>query len=182
MVRNENHMIEKMELILPNLLIFLLAIAFTYYIAPHVTPIVAAILAIAFLVYGIWDHYQLFASEYRLSTWQELAKVYSPAIMIGSVILFVIYGIFSFFESGKVPVPALPNIPIFNNTSFNSVNNSLTNFGSSVSNSFNSLGNSFNSLGNSFSNEANNLLSPSNQLSNQNNKNKNHSRSFLETI
>jgi predicted PurR-regulated permease PerM len=181
MARNENHMIEKMELILPNLLIFLLAIAFTYYVAPHVTPIVAAILAIAFLVYGIYDHYQLFASEYRLSTWQEVAEVYAPAIMLGSVILFVIYGIFTFFESGKVPIPEMPNIPSFNTTQLNSINNSLGNFGSSVSNSFNSIGDSFNSLGNSFSNGVNSLVSSSNQ-NRGNNKNKNHSRSFLETI
>jgi hypothetical protein len=164
-----------MEFFIPGLCLFIISIIVTFIISPKITPIVAAILSIIFLIYGVREHYELFASEYRLSTWHEGLKIYAPAIMIISIILFIIYGIFGFFTTGKVPVPSLPNINLPNtNTTTESIIESL------------------NSVANSISNTANNILSinsnngsvnKNNGNVNKNKKNGNNiSRSFLETI
>jgi len=169
-----------MELFLPSILVFLFAIILTFYVAPKLTPMIIAVLSAVFLSYGVYDHYKQFESEYRLSTWQEIFKVYAPAIMILAVILFVIYGILAFFTGGQVPIPALPNL--------NQVESSLSNSFNNVSTSFSSATNSMvNAANNSFSN-ASSMFSPSNNANvnknNNTNKNKNNtpSRSLYETL
>ena len=120
-----------MEFFIPGLLIFLVAIIIAILIVPETTPMIAAVLSILFLAYGVYDHYLLFAPEYRLSTWQDGIKIYAPFIMLAGIILFVIYFIFAFFTGGEVPVPkvempAMPEMPTFNaikNRMNNAVNN-----------------------------------------------------------
>ena len=120
-----------MEFFIPGLLIFLVAIAIAVVVVPQMTPMIAAVLSIVFLAYGVYDHYLLFAPEYRLSTWQDGIKIYAPFIMLAGIILFVIYFIFAFFTGGEVPVPkiempAMPEMPTFNaikNRMNNAVNN-----------------------------------------------------------
>ena len=125
-----------MEFFIPGLLIFLLAIAIAVIIVPQMTPMIAAVLSILFLAYGVYDHYLLFAPEYRLSTWQDGIKIYAPFIMLAGIILFVIYFIFAFFTGGEVPVPkmempampAMPEMPTFNaikNATNNAINNTV---------------------------------------------------------
>ena len=125
-----------MEFFIPGLLIFLLAIAIAVIIVPQTTPMIAAVLSILFLAYGVYDHYLLFAPEYRLSTWQDGIKIYAPFIMLAGIILFVIYFIFAFFTGGEVPVPkmempampAMPEMPTFNaikNATNNAINNTV---------------------------------------------------------
>ena len=63
----------------------------SFAVAPNLSPIILAVLSIALLVFGVYHHYNMFASEYRLSTWQESLKIYAPAIMIGAIIIFIIY-------------------------------------------------------------------------------------------
>jgi len=120
-----------MEFFIPGLLIFLVAIAIAVIIVPQMTPMIAAVLSILFLAYGVYDHYLLFAPEYRLSTWQDGIKIYAPFIMLAGIILFVIYFIFAFFTGGEVPVPkvempAMPEMPTFN-TIKNRMNNAVNN-------------------------------------------------------
>jgi hypothetical protein len=120
-----------MEFFIPGLLIFLVAILIAIFIVPQSTPMITAVLSILFLAYGVYDHYLLFAPEYRLSTWQDGIKIYAPFIMLAGIILFVIYFIFAFFTGGEVPVPkiempAMPEMPTFNaikNRMNNAVNN-----------------------------------------------------------
>ena len=102
-----------MEFFIPGLLLFLVTILITIFIIPQSTPMVAAVLSILFLAYGVYDHYLLFAPEYRLSTWQDGIKIYAPFIMLAGIILFIIYFIFVFFTGGEVPVPKMemPEIP-----------------------------------------------------------------------
>jgi hypothetical protein len=125
-----------MEFFIPGLLIFLVAIAIAVIIVPQMTPMIAAVLSILFLAYGVYDHYLLFAPEYRLSTWQDGIKIYAPFIMLAGIILFVIYFIFAFFTGGEVPVPkmempampAMPEMPTFNaikNATNNAINNTV---------------------------------------------------------
>jgi len=165
-----------MEFFIPGLCLFLLTLFITFQIAPKATPFMASILSIIFLVYGVYHHHKLFAAEYRLSTWQEGLKVYSPAIMIFAVVLFILYGILSFFTSGKVPVPSLPNVSLPSANSIkNSINNSMESIGNTVTNSMNNM----TSLGNGNKNGNNNGSLFGN---NQNKNKKNGSRSFLETV
>lgn len=171
-----------MEFFLPGLFLFLVSIGITFVVVPKATPMMVSILSLIFLTYGVYHHRTLFASEYRLSTWQEGLKIYAPAVIILSVILFILYGILAFFTSGKVPVPALPNVSIPNTNSLTeSLTNTMESIGNSISNTTNSVMNLGNSMVNSMTGNKGN-----NQSGNVNNKAKakaeNLSRSFLETV
>ena len=170
-----------MEVFIPSLLIFLLAIGITFAIAPKFTPLVVALLSIAFLTFGVYQHYKMFASEYRLSTWQQGLKIYAPAVMIGAIIIFIIYAILAFFTKGAVPIPPIPNItgPSENSAinqiveSLNKIGNVFTNTGTNIVNQVNNTINKVNNRSNSGNNTGNNTNKKGNN---------NLRRSFLETI
>lgn len=175
-----------MEFFLPGLFLFLISIVITALIAPKATPMIASVLSILFLTYGVYHHYKLFASEYRLATWQEGLKLYAPAVMILAVILVVVYGVLSFFTSGQVPIPSLPNVSL---PSPNSLTSSLTNSVNSLTHSMNnalSFGNGNKANDNSLMNTLGNSLGlngKSNKGNGNSNKNKGGiTRSFLETV
>lgn len=168
-----------MEFFIPSLVLFLVSIGITFAIAPKATPIMAAILSIIFLTYGVYQHYKLFAYEYRLSTWQEGLKIYAPAIMIFAIILYIIYGILAFFTGGVVPIPSIPNVNI---PSVGNVTSQLTNSINNVTNSITSTANNMLSLNNNKGNSVVNNIATSLGLNNKNKKNNNLSRSFLETV
>jgi hypothetical protein len=178
-----------MEFFIPGVLIFLLSIGIAFLIAPRITPLIAIILAIIFLFFGIREHYKMFAAEYRLSTWQDSLKMYAPAVMIIMIVLFLIYAIIAFFTGASVPVPSIPNIT---SPSDNSVTEAIIN---SVNNIANTLVNKkvdvveeTNKVINKINSNRNNLLNAIRKYTTQedkpsNNKNKEEvSRSFLETI
>ena len=170
-----------MEFFIPGLLLFLVSIIITFVIVPRFTPLVIAILSIVFLTYGVYDHYKMFASEYRLSTWQQSLKVYAPAIMIIAIIIFIIYAILAFFTKGSVPVPLVPNISEPNeNSTTNQIIQSLNKIGNTITNNNTNVINQLNNQINDVNKNRNNILGL-----NTNNKNKNKNnvrRSFLETI
>lgn len=173
-----------MEFFIPSLLLFLLAIGVTFAIAPRFTPLVTALLSIGFLTFGVYQHYKMFASEYRLSTWQQGLKVYAPALMIGAIIIFIIYAILAFFTKGSVPVPAIPNITEPNeNTVTNQVIQSLNKVGNMVNNTANDVIENINNTINNTNKNRTNGLGTNNKGNITNKKNNgNLSRSFLETI
>jgi hypothetical protein len=168
-----------MEFFVPGLLFFIVTVLFTFYIAPKATPMIAAILSLVFLTYGVYDHYRMFASEYHSSTWQEpLLLLYSPAVMITVLILYVLYGMSALFTKGQVPIPAMPEMPTMPNMP--SVNNALNNVTDSLSNAANSVANAANDMMNNVFNNGNNGTN-----SNRRNDNKNASnmsRSFVESV
>jgi hypothetical protein len=177
-----------MEFFIPGLLLFLLAIGFTFAITPRFTPLVVALLSIVFLTYGVYDHYKMFAAEYRLSTWQQSLKIYAPAIMISAIIIFIIYAILSFFTKGLVPVPPIPNITEPGiNTATNQVIQSLNKIGNVLTNTKNDILNTVNNTINKVNNNRTNIMGLINNTNKENNttenkKENNLSRSFLETI
>ena len=136
---------------------------------------IAAILSLVFLTYGVYDHYRMFASEYRSSTWQEpLLLMYSPAVMITILILYVLYGMSALFTKGQVPVPAMPTMPSTPNmqNALNNVTESLTNAANAANNMMNNMLNN----GNGNGNNGRNNRGP-------NDKNaSNMSRSFVESV
>lgn len=177
-----------MEFFIPSLLLFLVSIGITFAIAPRFTPLVVAILSIVFLTFGVYQHYKMFASEYRLSTWQQGLKVYAPALMIGAIIIFIIYAILAFFTKGAVPIPPIPNITgPSENSATNQVMESLNKIGNVLTNTTNTVINKVNNTINKVNNTtaSNNTASKNNNKTNGNTNKKNGnnlSRSFLETI
>jgi hypothetical protein len=181
-----------MQFFIPGIFLFVLAIAITFIIAPRATPLVSAILSIGFLGFGVYEHYKLFAAEYRLSTWQDSLKMYAPAIMISAIIIFIIYTILALFTKGAVPVPPIPNIEVPSantatdqlvkavNTVMNTVTNTKNDVLTSVNKTINNINknrtNIFNTLN---GNKINELKENKGENERRNN---NLSRSFLETI
>jgi len=178
-----------MEFFIPGLLLFLVSILVTFLVIPKFTPLIVSILSIVFLSYGVYDHYKMFASEYRLSTWQESLKIYAPAIMIITILLYIIYAILAFFTSGSVPVPLAPSITEANQSS---VTNQIAKSLNKVANVFTGNNNTNNrnakngSLLNQVSNTLNNTMNTvTNSLGLTNNARRNNnkpSRSFVETF
>lgn len=168
-----------MEFFLPGLLLFLVSIAITALLVPKATPLIASLLSLAFLTYGVYHHHRLFAAEYRLATWQEGLKLYAPAVMIFAVVLVILYGVLSFFTSGQVPIPSLPNISL---PSANSLTNSIAN---TMETAVNSMNNALSFKGNANGN-GNSLMNSLGLNGNKNNKGSNNkggmTRSFLETV
>ena len=162
-----------MEFFVPGLLFFIVTVLFTFYIAPKATPMMAAVLSLVFLTYGVYDHYRMFASEYHSSTWQEpLLLMYSPAVMITVLILYVLYGMVALFSKGQVPVPAMPSVP----NALNNVTESLSNAANSISNTANNM---MNNMGNMINSGTNNN---GNRRPTNGNNASNMSRSFVESV
>jgi hypothetical protein len=178
-----------MEFFIPGLFLFLVAILLTFIIAPRATPLIAAILSIVFLTFGVYEHHKMFAAEYRLSTWQDGLKIYAPAIMIGMIIIFIIYSILAFFTKGTIPVPSIPNISAPNeNTVTNTIVNSLNSIANTLTNTKNNLvgtvNNTINKVNENRTSLINTLVGNNNNNRGTNNKKNgnNLSRSFLETL
>ena len=153
---------------------------------------IAAILSIAFLIYGVRDHSQRFASEYRLSTWQDGLKMYAPAVMILVIIVFVIYSIMAFFTGGSVPIPSIPDIEVPTMTDIASnITNTINNAKNTISNAKNTISNELNLTNKRNNNNStilgsimgNNNTNKGNNTNKKNNTNANGFRkSMLETI
>lgn len=159
-----------MEFFIPGLSLFVITLFVCYFTVPKITPLIAAILSIVFLCVGVYEHYTLFASEYRLSTWQDGLKVYAPAVMIIVIILFIIISIFTFFTHGAVPVPMMPEMAS-TNTNKNSLN----------INSYKNDKNEKNEI-NDAKNERNEAKNERNESKNKKNGENGIRKSFLETI
>lgn len=177
-----------MEFFIPGIILFLLFLFVAFYFVPKATPMIAAILSIIFLIYGVREHSKMFASEYRLSTWQDGLKMYAPAVMIIVIIVFVIYSIMAFFTGGSVPVPSMPNVEM------PTMNGLATNLTNSLNTAKNTIADGLNLNGtNKGNNKGNNnsllgsLMNNNTNTNNRgnNNKNKNNGsfrRSMLETF
>lgn len=172
-----------MEFFIPGLSIFLLAVVITFVFSPKATPMLAAVLSLLFLSYGVYDHYRMFLPEYRLSTWQHTVKMYSPHIMIGGIIVYVIISMIAFFTGGIVPVPTLPtmDIPEMPSITTNQMTKSLNTAVNTISNTASNLADNTFNKGNSLLNSLNNSLNNSLGLNNST-KNNNMSRSAVEAF
>lgn len=89
-----------MEIFLPGLLVLLISALFVFMVLPRMGTIVLAVICAVTLVGVLIHHYSMFASEYRLSTWQNGLADYAPLIMLAFAILIVIAVALSLF-SGK---------------------------------------------------------------------------------
>jgi hypothetical protein len=79
-----------MEFFLPSILFLLVACGIVFFVIPRFGPLVLAGISLILLILGIYNHYSLFQTEYRLSTWQSGMIGYAPFIMIGALVLAII--------------------------------------------------------------------------------------------
>jgi hypothetical protein len=150
---------ERMELFLPSILISILAILVVILLIPRFSPLIIVVIAGVLLYIGMTQHLNMFWEEYQQSTWQQNLKLFAPGIMIAAVVIFVLYGILSFFSGGVVPIPSLPamEMPSANtatnpvtaviNTAMNTVSNAAANITDAVSDAINIKRNNQNNNG-----------------------------------
>jgi phage-related protein len=165
-----------MEFFIPGVFLLLMSMLVTYLLVPHLTPFITAILSIVFLTFGVYTHYTMFESEYRLSTWQDGLKIYAPAVMIIAIILFIIYGIIALFTGVSVPIPSLPEFEMPAMPAMNSITNSLKNTYNNVRNNIedatDSVTNSITDTAHELNDKVRNVVDRSNN-NNRNNRNNN---------
>ena len=101
-----------MELFLPSILIFLLAVIVVVVLIPQFSPIIIVSLAIVLLVAGMYNHFTMFWDEYKQSTWQQSLTLFAPGIFIIAIFVYLFFAIGAFFTGGKVPVPVMPELSI----------------------------------------------------------------------
>jgi predicted PurR-regulated permease PerM len=166
-----------MELFLPGFATLLIAALLVFLVLPRLGAPILAALSIALLVYGVYNHAQLFGSEYRYSTWQEALRGYASFVLIGVLILAILfYMAFLFMTKGSSALPAT-NLPA-NSAVVNAVNNAGTivgNVTNSVTETVNNVANTILGNGNTRNNRSNVLSNLTNILATpapRNNKNK----------
>lgn len=155
-----------MELFLPGFAALLIAALIVFLVLPRLGAPILAALSIALLVYGVYNHAQLFAYEYRYSTWQDAFKSYGSFIMIGFLIISILFYIaFLFMTKGPSALPA-NNLPANSavTTLVNNATNAVGNASDAVTNVFNNVSNTILGNGNGRNNRSNVLTNLTNIL------------------
>jgi hypothetical protein len=101
-----------MEFFLPSILFLLVACGIVFFVIPRFGPLVLAGISLVLLILGIYNHYSLFQTEYRLSTWQSGMIGYAPFIMIGALVLAIILYLLYMVPVGGANVNARASMPI----------------------------------------------------------------------
>lgn len=91
-----------MELVLPGLIILLLSGFFVFMVVPRMGPPVLAIISLLALIAAGIQHYSMFYSEYKLSTWQASLVGYGPLIVLGLALLFILSAAFSTITGSNI--------------------------------------------------------------------------------
>ena len=171
-----------MELFLPSMLISILAILVVILLIPRFSPLIIVVLASILLYVATTQHLNMFWDEYKQSTWQESLKLFAPGIMIAAVVLFVLYGILSFFSTGSVPIPSMPSMEMPNAST---ATNPVT---AAINTAMNAVNDAVNDVANTAANTVSNLTNTvkrNNQNNNgtrkMNNNNSGPTRSYLAT-
>ena len=127
---------------MPGLLVLLISAIFVFMILPRMGPIVLSVVSIITVIAVIFHHNLLFASEYRLSTWQNAISAYVPFLLLGFAILMIIGVATSLFSgsSNNAPSPietlqsgiaasmqSLPSASSATNTMTSAINSTLKN-------------------------------------------------------
>ena len=184
-----------MELFLPSLLLFLIAVIVIAFLLPRMSPLIIVLLSAGLLGVGVYHHFNLFWDDYKQSTWQDQLRVFAPGIMLILIVLYVLYALLTVFTGGQVPVPSMPNVELpsaetATNVVTETINNALQAVMPTNNGRKNNAGNG--NTGNNTGGETNrrngngsgNGNTSANESANKNkNKNGNNvTRSFLATI
>ncbi len=96
-----------MELFLPSLFVVVIAALLAFVIIPRMGSMILAITSLIALILAGFHHYNLFYSEYQLSTWQNGIGTNAPFFILGLAILFIIGAIFYMFRGGAASVASV---------------------------------------------------------------------------
>lgn len=101
-----------MEFFLPGLFLMVLALIIVIVVLPSFTPFMLATTALLALIAGVYNHYSLFAGEYRLMAWTTGTAAFAPTILVASIVVFAIgYILLLFTKRGakglNLPKPSL---------------------------------------------------------------------------
>lgn len=97
-----------MEFFLPSMLIIILAVGLSIFIAPNLSPYALIIGSIVSMIIALYNHYSLFANEYRVMSWLEGAKAFAPSFMSGLVVVLAVGYILFLITKGKMPSMPMP--------------------------------------------------------------------------
>ena len=97
-----------MEFFLPSMLIIILAVGLSILIAPNLSPYALIIGSIVSIFIALYNHYNLFANEYRVMSWLEGAKAFAPSFMSGLVVVLAVGYILFLITKGKMPSIPMP--------------------------------------------------------------------------
>ena len=99
-----------MELFLPSILLLIVAAGIVMFVIPRLSPVILGSLALIFLFIAGYQHYKIFGTEYRQSTWQipiiEGAWSYAPYILVGILILFLLFFVVNFVGTSSTEAAA----------------------------------------------------------------------------
>lgn len=178
-----------MELFLPSLLLFLIAVIVVAFLLPRMSPLIIVLLSAGLLGVGIYHHFNIFWDEYKQSTWQEQLRVFAPGIMLILIVLYVLYALLTVFTGGQVPVPSMPNVELPSaESATNALTETINNALQTVMPANNNARRNNNTAGTNNTAGANNRgnnRGNNETRANENNRNKannNITRSFLATI
>ena len=118
-----------MEYFLPSVFVLLLAAAVIFVILPRFGPSVLAAVSLVLLGLGVYQHFQQFSTDYRLSTWQLGAVAYAPYLLVGgliTVILVYLLYLLPANASSNTTAPAIIMPTINNMPSANTATNPIT--------------------------------------------------------
>jgi hypothetical protein len=115
-----------MELFLPGVIVVLLAAFFIFLIIPRFGSTILVGASVLALCVAVYNHVNLFGSEYRLSTWQSGLAASAPWIVLFLSFLFVI-GALQHIFSGSSSGPSIAD------QISNSVSTSISNMPSAKS-------------------------------------------------
>ncbi len=130
-----------MEFFLPGIAALLIAALIVFLVLPRLGAPILAGLSLLLLGYGLYNHYYLFGSEYRFSTWQERLKYYSTPIMIGGLILAILMYLGYLFQSKGANILPASNLTPEASSVAVAVNNTATVANNIATNAMNQVAN-----------------------------------------
>ena len=113
-----------MELFLPGLIVLVVSAFFVFLILPRMGPTVLAVVCLIALIAAGVNHYSMFYSEYKLSTWQYSLAAYTPWVVLGFAFVFIISTAFFLFSSPEAKANMLNKVATPMATIQNAVANS----------------------------------------------------------
>ena len=165
-----------MEFFLPSVFILIFAGIVSFMLIPKFSPTVVLILATLLLGFAVYHHIDQFKPEYKLSTWQLGLIRYGPFIVLGFMLLFILFYIFTKFRGGEVPIPDITvNLPS-PTEAVNSMTETVTNAANAVVNTVSNVAKNVNRNATTM---ANNVV---NTVTNVNKNKNNVSKSFFNVV
>ena len=122
-----------MELFIPSLIVLVLVGFFAFLIVPRTGPMILAIVSLIALIAAGVHHYNLFAFEYQLSTWQYGLANYAAYIVMGLALLVIIAGISYVFVGSETKAKITNAVSTPMEQIQNAVQNSIKNMPSAAS-------------------------------------------------